>query len=214
MPQLGNRGVLPYCVVIPGLAIAFLMASGCAGSAKVAAAPTPDLSDAILIADETVPEEAPTVEPTAYVVVKSITDRSPGKASPKRRASRAMSVRSFMVEGLRASPVVTMEAETARELGLDRYTVDGTIEKLDRRIRGGFVEIVCELRLSISDQRGRMLSFLTGGVAVQVPQGTFRYEYEPQLQKEALEGAAKKINRDLMAYLDEQTHIVARVSSR
>ena len=73
---------------------------------------------------------------------------------------------------------------------------------------------MCELRLSISDQRGRMLSFLTGGVAVQVPQRTFRYEYEPQLQKEALAGAAEKINRDLMAYLDEQTHLVARVSSR
>lgn len=214
MPQLGNRGVrLPH-IAIRGLAIASLLASGCAGSAKVTAVPEPDLSDAILIADEDVPEDAPTVAPTAYVVLETITDRSPGKASAKRRASRASSVRSYMVEDLQASPSVTMEADTARELGLERYTVDGTIEKLDRRVRGGFVEIVCQLRLSISDQRGRMLSFLTGGVAVQVPQGTFRYEYEPQLQKEALEGAARKVNRDLMAYLDKETHIVAQVSSR
>jgi len=213
MPQLGNRGIHIYWSALSGIAISSMLALGCGGAAKSTRVELPSVDTSEMIADEEAPE-GDEVTPTAYVVLKSISDHSPGKASARRRASRAASVRALMEEELIASPEVTMELETARNLGLERYTVDGTIEKLDRRVRGGFVEIECQLRLSISDRRGRMLSFLTGGVAVQVPQRTFRYEYEPQLQKEALEGATRKINRDLMAYLGRETHVAARVSSR
>jgi len=215
MPQLGNRGPIPSLAVLPALAMAFLVSAGCGGPAKSPAAPEPqtaDLDRAILELDLEDPVEP--AGPTAYVTLKSITDRSEGKASKRRRAARASSVRNLIVEELRSSPTVTLEAATGEELGLKHFNVDATIEKLDRRVQDSLVEIHCELRLSISDGRGRMLSFLTGGVAVQVPRHSFRRKYEPQLQREALEGAARKINRDLMSYLERETQTSTRVSRR
>jgi hypothetical protein len=207
MPQLGNRGTYVHYSGRLAIALALVGALGC-GSAAVKSAevvePMPAVAEDLPeVVEEAEPE---TPEANVYVHLKTITDRSEGRVSKKRRATRANDMRDLIVEELRASPAVTLERSHAEDHGLRQYTVDATIEKLNRRVRGRFVEVVCELRLSISDGRGRMLSFMTGGVAVQVPRRTFRRKYEPQLQREALEGAARKINRDLMAYLDGAAH--------
>jgi hypothetical protein len=49
-----------------------------------------------------------------------------------------------------------------------------------------------------------MLSFLTGGAKVQVPRGTFREHYLPQLRGEAIEGAVRSVHGDLVAFLKKQ----------
>lgn len=106
-----------------------------------------------------------------------------------------------MVRDLQASPMITLELDEAVALGLRRFTVDAIIEELDRRVRGPWVYIECELRVTVTDQRGKILSLLTNSSAVRVPRKDFRREYEVLLQRDALEGAAQGINRDLIAFL-------------
>jgi hypothetical protein len=178
-----------------------LLAVGCATSSSSNVTMKAPVSE-VVVSDEVVTEEVEEEQPRAYVRLERIIDRSSGRVSAKNRKVRADEMRDLIRKELAAAPEVTLEAARAEGLDIRQYTVDATIERLDRQVRGRHVEVVCELRLSISDRRGRMLSFLTGGVAVQVPKRTFRPQYEPQLQREALEGAAKKINRDLLAYID------------
>ncbi len=139
--------------------------------------------------------------PSVYVRLETVADRS-ARAVPKaRRESRANNVRELMVRDLQASPMITLELDEAEALGLRRFTVDAIIEGLDRRVRGPWVYIECELRVTVTDQRGKILSLLTNSSAVRVPRKDFRREYEVLLQRDALEGAAQGINRDLIAFL-------------
>jgi hypothetical protein len=149
--------------------------------------------------------EAPRVDlPKVYVHIKTVSDKTKGPTTKQRRELRAERMLDLMVQELRATPHVTTDPTQADDLGIRRFTVDVTIEKLDRQDRGPWVEMVCQVRLSVSNDRGRMLSFLTGGATVQVPKKTFRIEYETQLGAEALENAAKGIHQDLIAYLDKE----------
>ena len=179
-----------------------LLAVGCATNSG-STATRPLVSNLVVVSSEVVASEDEAQESAhAYVRLERIIDRSSAPLSAKKRAARADQMRELIRKELAATPAVTLTPTRAQRADIRQYTVDATIERLDRRVRGRHVEVVCELRLSISDPRGRLLSFLTGGVAVQVPARTFRPQYEPQLQREALAGAAKKINRDLLAYID------------
>lgn len=148
--------------------------------------------------------------PALYVVVDSVADRSSRSASTEQRRERATSMRSMMVEGLQASPAITLAAKQARELSIPRFTVDATIERMEQRVRGNAVEISCELRVAVSDQRGKMLFFLTNGAAVRVPLVGFRAEFESPLQRDALEGAARGLNADLVTRLEAESVARAR----
>jgi hypothetical protein len=139
--------------------------------------------------------------PQVFVVLKSTTDKSIGDTPSKIRQLRATHMRSLMVDQLKRDTQVTLMASVATELGIEPYSVDVTIQKLERFERGQFVEIECEIRVAISNERGKMLSFLTGGAKVQVPRRTFRAQYEPQLKREALENAVKSVHGDLVKYL-------------
>jgi hypothetical protein len=186
--------------ILRGIALSIpLAAVACAAGPKTTQLPASPAAEICAdIVEEEVTAEIAEKAPQAYVKLEKIVDRSSGKLSAKHRKVRAAKMREMIRKELAEAPAITLEPGS----DIRQYTVDATIERLDRRVRGSHVEVVCELRLSISDRRGRMLSFLTGGVAVQVPRQTFRPQYEPQLQREALEGAAKKINRDLLAYID------------
>jgi hypothetical protein len=139
--------------------------------------------------------------PQVFVVLKSTMDKSIGGAPSKERQARVTQVRSLIVDELRRDQTVTLMSSVAAEVGIDPYAMDVTIMKLERAERGQFVEVECEIRVAISDRRGRMLSFLTGGAKVQVPRRTFRVQYEPQLKREALENAIKSVHGDLVKYL-------------
>lgn len=152
------------------------------------------------------PRERPSLAPapTLYVQLKSVTDKSRRRASKRHRVWTANTMRSLLHDELQRSPEVTLDERSAVESGARHFAVDVTITNFNRRVRGPWVEIVCEVRLAVSNRRGRLLSFLTGGATVQVPKKTFKTAYEPQLRKEALENAAKSMRQDLMAYLQRE----------
>lgn len=140
-------------------------------------------------------------EPTLFVAVRSAADESKEQATVKERKSRANSMRGYMLAELRARQDVTMSPGEAEALSLAHHSIDLSITKLDRVVRGRYIEIECEIRIAISNERGKMLSFLTGGAKVQVPKVGFRAQYLPQLRQEAIENAVKSVHQDLLSYL-------------
>ena len=123
-----------------------------------------------------------------------------GSTPSKVRQLRATQMRSLMLDHLRRDQSVTLMSAPS-DGAIDPYSMDVTIMKLERFERGAFVEVECEIRVAISDRRGKMLSFLTGGAKVQVPRSSFRMQYEAQLKREALENAVKSVHQDLVSYL-------------
>jgi len=136
-----------------------------------------------------------------FVVLKSAQDKTAGRMAARARKLRADHMRSLMASELRRNREVTLLSTEDGDLGVEPYSVDVTILKLDRLVRGPYVEIECELRVAVSDDRGKMLSVMTGGAKVQVPRRTFQRKYEAQFKKEALENAVKSVHQDLVSYL-------------
>ena len=136
-----------------------------------------------------------------FVVLKSTQDKSMGSTPSKVRQLRATQMRSLMLDQLKRDHTVTLMSAVASDAAIDPYAMDVTIMKLERFERGAFVEVECEIRVAISDRRGKMLSFLTGGAKVQVPRSSFRMQYEAQLKREALENAVKSVHGDVIKYL-------------
>lgn len=134
--------------------------------------------------------------PRIHVMLKTASDDSAGA-----RKDRSAEVRALMARRLAQSQDVTLVASDSRDPSIDPYAIDLTVVKLDLGTRGKNVEVACEIRVAISTRTGKMLSFLTGGAAVQVPKASFREEFLPQVQREALEGAVRSVHRDLVAYL-------------
>jgi hypothetical protein len=148
--------------------------------------------------------EARTTEqnPDLYVVLKSCNDDSPGKSATKKdRLGNAEVVRAAMTHQLRGAPLVTSAASDAKRLGLHPRMVDVSVVKMALRTRGRFLELETELRLAISDDSGKMLSFLSGGAKVSVPKKGFNWSYLPQLRKEALENAVRGLFGKLITHL-------------
>ncbi len=139
-----------------------------------------------------------TRRPNLFVVLQSARDES-GVWNKKSTKLVAKRMRRLLVRGLRSAPKVTTRAADA--IGLEKYNLDASITSFSRKVRGPYVEIECEIRIAISNSRGKMLSFLTGGAKVQVPKHSFRTRYLPQLRLEALENAVKGINQDVITHL-------------
>jgi hypothetical protein len=142
--------------------------------------------------------------PTLFLALKSATDDSVGKrtkGNKKLREQRAARMRKLLESEFKATTDVTTNLNKASSFGLERSSIDASITRLDRRVRGPYIEIECEIRLAISDDRGKMLSFLTGGAKVQIPKRTFRKKYLRQIQLEAIENAVKSVHQDLISHL-------------
>lgn len=136
-----------------------------------------------------------------YVMLKSASDKTAGGAAVSTRKQHAERMRSLMSAALARGKDVLLAPTTARALAGDPYAIDVTLMKLARVERGPHVEVECQIRVAISTREGKMLSFLTGGARVQVPRGTFREAYLPQLRSEAIEGAVRSVHGDLVAFL-------------
>jgi hypothetical protein len=139
--------------------------------------------------------------PDLFVLVKSATDDSPGRLDKKARKSHAEIVKSTMLSSLRGEPTVTSTEADAQKLGLDPRQLDLSIVMLEQRVNGNYIEIEAQLRLAVSDRRGKMLSFLSGGAKVQVPRRSFDARYLPQVRREALENAVRGIFDKLLRHL-------------
>ena len=143
--------------------------------------------------------------PDLYVMVKSSSDDSPGKADKPTRKQNAEVVKEALLESFKTAPQVTMTASDAQRWGLDPRTIDLSVVKMDVETNGGYVEIAAELRLAISDDKGKMLSFLSGGAKVQIPAAKFKGQFLPNYRREALEGAMRGMFDKLLAHLRQQT---------
>lgn len=143
--------------------------------------------------------------PDLYVLVKGANDDSPGTANKATRKQNADVLKAVLQDSLRTAPQVTSVANDAERWGLDMRNIDVSVTKLDVVQANGYVEVQAELRLAISDNQGKMLSFLSGGAKVQVPQKKFNAKFLPSLRKEALEGAMRGMFDKLLVHLRQIT---------
>lgn len=146
-------------------------------------------------------KERPLLRPKLHVMLKTASDETRGRSRPVARKLRAVRMKSLMLAAMNDTAMITTRPEEAARLGLRSFTVDVSLLKLDRVNRGAMVEMECEIRLTISNGEGRMISFLTGGARVQVPRRTYRPDYDKQMRNEALENAIRKMHRDLVSFL-------------
>jgi hypothetical protein len=139
--------------------------------------------------------------PDLYVVIKSTNDDSPGKTDKPTRKINADVLKASLNDQLKAAPQVTLAEAEAKRWGIEARHIDVSIVKLDVDTSGSYVEVSAELRLAISDDTGKMLSFLSGGAKVQVPRTKFKAQFLPDFRKEALEGAMKGMFDKLVTHL-------------
>jgi HEAT repeat protein len=142
-----------------------------------------------------------------YLLVSSSADDSPGTADKTSRKMHAEIVRRVLLDQLRTEASVTSVAVDARRWGLAARHIDLSVTRLEVGNAGGYTEIAAELRLAISDDNGKMLSFLSGGARVQVPSQKFDARYLPSLRKEALENAMRGMFGKLLGHLRDQAPI-------
>ncbi len=150
------------------------------------------------------PAETTGPHPELYLLVSSSADDSPGTADKPTRKTHAEIVKRVLVEQLKTEASVTSIAGDARRWGLDARHLDLSVTRLDAVKLGGYIEIAAELRLAVSDDHGKMLSFLSGGAKVSVPSLKFDAKYLPSLRKEALENAMRGMFGKLLAHLRDQ----------
>lgn len=142
--------------------------------------------------------------PDLYVVIKTSMDDSPGKTNKKERQAHADIIRHSLADQCRTAANVTSIASEAAKYGLNVRNIDLSVVKLEASPSGDLMEIEASLRLAISDDKGKMLSFLSGGAKVQVPRKTFDAKYLPKLRKEALENAMRGMFDKLLLHLRNQ----------
>jgi hypothetical protein len=139
--------------------------------------------------------------PDLYIVVKTSSDDSPGSSSKETRKTHGDIVRNTLVGEFGAQPSVTLAADEASKWGLDARQVDLSVIKLEVTTDGPYVEIEAQLRLAISDDTGKMQSFLSGGAKVSVAKAKYDAKLLPELRKEALENAMRGMFDKLLAHL-------------
>jgi len=139
--------------------------------------------------------------PDLFVTINTSADDSPGKADKAARKVHGEILRQTLSDSFKSQPMVTTVATDAQKWGLDPRHLDISVTKLEVLQAGTMIEVEAQLRLAISDDSGKMLSFLSGGAKVQVPKRTFDAKYLPNLRKEALENAARGLFDKLLAHL-------------
>lgn len=139
--------------------------------------------------------------PDLYVTVKGTNDDSPGKTDKATRKAHADILMATLKESLRTAPQVTMVQNDAERWGLDPRMLDVSVVKLEVTQSDGYVEVAVDLRLAISDNQGKMLSFLSGGAKVSVPLRKYKPQFLPNMRKEALEGALRGLFDKLLVHL-------------
>jgi hypothetical protein len=139
-----------------------------------------------------------------YLLVSSAADESPGLADKPTRQRHADVIKRVLLAELTTEPSVTSLARDAQRWGLPARHIDLSVTRLDVRKLAGALSINAELRVTISDDNGKLLSFLTGGAKVEVPNQKLDPKYLPALRVEALENAMRGMCGKLLAHLHDQ----------
>ena len=140
-------------------------------------------------------------KPDLYVTIKGTNDDSPGKTDKTTRKQHADILKGALLDQLKSAPLVTMVPTDAERWGLDARMIDVSVVKLETNLVSGYMEVVVDLRVAISDQQGKLLSFLSGGAKVQVPLAKYKPKFLPGMRKEALEGALNGMFDKLLVHL-------------
>lgn len=144
-------------------------------------------------------------KPDLYVQVKGANDDSPGKVDKPTRKVNAEIVKAVLQDELRTAPLVTMAATEGQRWNLDARIIDVSIVKLEQTQANGMVEVSTELRLAISDDKGRLLSFLSGGAKVQVPASKYQPKFLLNMKRDAITGAMRGMMDKLLVHLRKIT---------
>lgn len=153
-------------------------------------------------ADHVTPKEPPRMDggragaaASLYVVVKSTRNRAAGgKVLAKK-------LKEYLIAELQGSPEVTLDATRATEHKLKQFVIDGEITQLKRSTTGPWVELFCEVRITVSNGDGRMLSIVTGTATLQIPKGEYDAKLEGMLRLQALENAVRGAHQNLIGYM-------------
>jgi HEAT repeat protein len=134
-----------------------------------------------------------------YVVVKEM-----GGSNVRARHELTARMKSRVIAELSGAPELTLDSQMAGDGRLAQFVVDGSITRLTRDFNGPWVEITCEVKLTVSDAKGAIRSMVSGGATVQTARGAYRKEMEPALQVEALDGAVRGAHQNLLNFLVKQ----------
>lgn len=144
---------------------------------------------------------APVTKPRIFVTIRSTNDDSPGKRDAGSRKGHADVLRQTLAQELDAAPLFTTDASLAKRQNLDACQIDVSLVRLDTRTRGGMIEVEAQLRLTISDPNGKMLSFISGGARMEVKRHGYNLAYLPQLRKETVANAVRGLSAKLVEHL-------------
>src|SRR5262249_31883290 len=137
------------------------------------------------IANHTV--AADPARPELFVTIASASDHTPG-ANAVERARNADTIRRVLLSALARTPELTSTVADVRRCGRDVGKIDIEVVGLRVDRTGDNVEVAARLRLVVCDDRGRMLSILSGGASARRPARVARGDLD-QLRRDALEGA-------------------------
>jgi hypothetical protein len=119
-------------------------------------------------------------------------------------ASMGARLKGLLESALGDSPEVTLDAKTASANRLSGFIIDGSITTMRKTTGTKWVELRCEVKLSISNSSGKMLSIVSGGATVQVPKASWKNSDEAKLWLTALENAVRGAHQNLVSYMTEQ----------
>jgi hypothetical protein len=137
--------------------------------------------------------------PRLFVSVKSISNKTDNGGKPF-----ADKMREFLVNNLGESPEITLDSALATDDHLSRFTIDGAITSMSKTSSARYVELRCEVQISISNSKGKILSIVTGGATLQVPRASWRDAAEKNLWQQALENAVRGAHQNLVTYMTRQ----------
>jgi hypothetical protein len=140
------------------------------------------------------PKEAP-IHGKLHVMVKAM--------GVKAQAAHHLTgrMRELVVAQLAAAPDVSIDGEGDSS---HQFIVDGSIVRLSRELNGPWVEVTCEVKITVSNAQGSILSIVSGGATVQTSRGAMSRAAESGLETEALDNAVRGAHQNLYSFLLRQ----------
>ena len=136
--------------------------------------------------------------PEAFITIASTHSSASDDAT---RDSDVAALRHALDGALAHTPQLTLRADEARKLGLAERRIDVTLAALDVAPAIGHVALCAELRIVVSDARGKLLAQVATTATLDVPDHAYRAGHLEALRKRVLSEAADGIVRPLRVRL-------------
>jgi len=149
------------------------------------------------VGQKVAPKESPRHASKAkvYIQVKPMANKA--ARGPKDLGDK---MRGFVEAELGRSADVTLDAGSVNQR-MSQLVVDGAITELDRSASGHYVEVSCQVKLTISTPDGRIVSMVTGGAKVSEPRSHYKPAMDKGLQVDALQNAVRGAHQNMVAWL-------------